>query len=67
MSVIFTGFNQYKTTVKSLTSVDVEITELMKRHQHIMKLQSEHIKGKKFIDHKLDEAIAKQCHLEKTK
>ena len=32
--------------VKSLTSVDIEITELMKRHQHIMKLQSELIKGK---------------------
>ena len=48
-----------------MTSVDIEITELMKRHQHITKLQSELIKEKKFIDHKLDEAIAKQCHLEK--
>ena len=39
----------------------------MKRHQHIMKLQSELIKEKKFIDLKLDEAIGKQCYLEKTK
>ena len=39
----------------------------MERHQHIMKLQSELMKEKKFIDHKLDEAIAKQCHLEKAK
>ena len=40
---------------------------MMKRHQHIMKLQSELIKEKKLIDLKLDEAIAKHCHLEKTK
>ena len=32
-----------------------------------MKLQSELIKEKKFSDLKLDEAIAKQCYLEKTK
>ena len=51
--------------VKSLTSVEIEITELMKRHQHITKLQSELIKEKKSIDLKLDEAIAKQCYLEK--
>ena len=53
--------------VKSLTSVEIKITELMKRHQHIIKLQSELIKEKKSIDLKLDEAIAKQCYLEKTK
>ena len=52
--------------VKSLTSVEIEITELMKRPQHITKLQSELIKEKKSIDLKLDEAIAKQCYLEKT-
>ena len=51
--------------VKSLTSVEIKITELMKRHQHITKLQSELIKEKKSIDLKLDEAIAKQCYLEK--
>ena len=39
----------------------------MKRHQYITKLQSELIKEKKSIDLKLDEAIAKQCYLEKTK
>ena len=39
----------------------------MKRHQHITKLQSELIQEKKFIDHKLDEAIAKHCYLEKSK
>ena len=40
---------------------------MMKRHQYITKLQSELIQGKKFIDLKLDEAIAKHCYLEKTK
>ena len=39
----------------------------MKRHQHITNLQSEFIQEKKFIDVKLDEAIAKHCYLEKTK
>ena len=53
--------------VKSLTSVEIEVTELMKRHQYITKLQSELIKEKQSIDLKLDEAIAKQCYLEKTK
>ena len=53
--------------VKSLTSVEIEITELMKRHQHITKLQSQLIKEKKSVDLKLHEAIAKQCYLEKTK
>ena len=47
--------------VKSLTSLEMEITEMMKRHQHITKLQSELIQEKKFIDLKLDEAIAKHC------
>ena len=32
-----------------------------------MKLQSELIKQKRFIDHKVDKAIVKQCCLEKTK
>ena len=40
---------------------------MMKRHQHITKLQSELLQEKKFIDLKLDEAIAKHCYLEKTK
>ena len=53
--------------VKSLTSVEIEITELMKRHQHITKLQSELINKKNLIDLKLDKAIAKQCYLENTK
>ena len=39
----------------------------MKRHQYITKLQSELIKEKKSIDLKPDEAVAKQCYLEKTK
>ena len=51
--------------VKSLTSVEIEITELTKTRQHITKLQSELIKEKKSTDLKLDEAIAKQCYLEK--
>ena len=61
------GFNQYKTIAKILTSVEIEITEMMKRHQHITKLQSELIQEKKMIDFKIDEAIAKCCYLEKTK
>ena len=40
---------------------------MMKRHQHIMKLQSELNKEKKLIDLKLDQAIAKHCYLKKTK
>ena len=39
----------------------------MKRCQYITKLQSELIREKKVIDLKLDEAIAKQCYLEKKK
>ena len=60
-------FNQCKTTVKSLTSVEIEITEMLKRQQHITKLQSELIQEKKLIDLKIDEAITKHCYLEKTK
>ena len=40
---------------------------MMKRCQHITKLQSELIKEKKLIYLKLDEAIAKDCYFEKTK
>ena len=40
---------------------------MMKRHQHITMLQSELFQEKKFIDVKLDEAIAKHCYLEKAK
>ena len=40
---------------------------MMKRGQYITKLHSELIKEKKLIDLKLDEVIAKQCYLEKTK
>ena len=65
--MILTGFNQYKTIVKSLTSVEIEITEMMKRHQHITKLQSELIQEKNLIDLNLGKAIAKHCYLEKTK
>ena len=39
--------------VKSLTSVEIDFTELMKRRQYITKLQSELIKEKKSIDLKL--------------
>ena len=67
LCVILTDFNQYKTIVKSLTSVEIEITEMMKRHQHITKLQSKLIQEIKLIDLKLDEAIANHCYLEKTK
>ena len=61
------GFNKYKTIVKSLTSLEIEITEMMKRCQHITKLQSELIQEKKFIDLKLDEAITKHCYLKRNK
>ena len=40
---------------------------MMKRHQHITKLERELIQEKMFIDLKLDEAIAKHCNLQKTK
>ena len=40
---------------------------MMKRQQHITKLQSELIQEKKLIDHRLDEAIAKHCYLKKSK
>ena len=40
---------------------------MMRRQQHITKLQSELIQEKKLIDCKLDEAIAKHCYLEKSK
>ena len=40
---------------------------MMKRCQHVTKLQSELIKQKKLIDLKLDKAIVKHCYLEKTK
>ena len=40
---------------------------MIKRCQHITKLQSELIQEKKLIDCKLDEAIAKHCYLKKSK
>ena len=40
---------------------------MMKRQQHITKLQSELIQEKKLIDCRLDEAIAKHCYLKKSK
>ena len=40
---------------------------MMKRCQHITKLQSVLIQEKHLIDLKLDDAIAKHCYLEKTK
>ena len=52
---------------KESHNVQIEITEMMKRPQHITKLQSELIQGKKFIDLKLDKAITEHCYLEKTK
>ena len=45
--------------VKSLTSLEIEITEMMKRHQHVTKLQSELIQEKKFINVKLDKGYTK--------
>ena len=65
--VILTGFHKYKTIIKSLTGLEIEITNMMKRHQHITKLQSELIQEKKLIDHKLDEAIAKHCYIKTLK
>ena len=65
--VILTGFQKYKTIIKSLTSLEIEITEMMKRQQHITKLQGQLIQEKKLIDHRLDEAIVKHCYLEKSK
>ena len=35
--------------VKIITSLEIEITEMMKRHQHIPKLQSELIQEKSLL------------------
>ena len=42
-------FQKYKMIVKSLTSLEIEITEMMKRHPHITKLQNELIKEKHLL------------------
>ena len=60
-------FQSIQIIVKSLTSLEIEITEMMKRHQHITKLQSELNQEKKLINVKLDDAIGKYCYLGKTK
>ena len=44
--VILTGFHKYKTIMKGLTSLEIEITDMMKRQQHITKLQSELVQEK---------------------
>ena len=36
-------------TVKSLTRLEIEVTEMMKRHQHITKLQSKLIQEKSLL------------------
>ena len=35
--------------VKSLTSLEIKMTDMMKRHQHITKLQSELIQEKSLL------------------
>ena len=52
---------------KESHNVEIDITEMIKRCQHITKLQSELIQEKMLIDLKLDETVAKHYYLEKTK
>ena len=60
-------YNSYKTVVKSLATIDMEIMELIRRRQEITKMQSQLIQGKKNVEQKLDMKIIAKCNLEKEK
>ena len=52
LSIIIAGnfeYNSYKTVVKSLATIDMEIMELIRRRQEITKMQSQLIQEKKKI------------------
>ena len=65
--VIIVGIKEYKTLVKKLAAIDLEIMDLVKRRQEITSLQSKLIKEWKDIDMKLDKKIVTKCSLEKAK
>ena len=65
--VIIVDIKEYKTLVKKLAAIDLEIMDLVKRHQEITSLQSKLIKEQKDIDMKLDKKIVTKCTLEKAK
>ena len=50
LQIIIAGnfeYNTYKTVVKSLATIDMEIMELIRRRQEIAKMQSQLIQEKK--------------------
>ena len=56
LSIIIAGnfeYNSYKTVVKSLATIDMEIMELIRRRQEITKMQSQLIQEKKKIGTKI--------------
>ena len=65
--VIIVDIKEYKTLVKKLATIDLEIMDLVKRCQEITHLQSKLIKEWKNIDMKLDKKIVQKCTLEKAK
>ena len=70
LTIIIAGnfeYNSYKTVVKSLATIDMEIMELIRRRQEITKMQSQLIQGKKNVEQKLDMKIIAKCNLEKEK
>ena len=60
-------YNQYKTVVKSLVMIDIEIMELTRRRLEINKMQSQLIQEKKNLEKNLDMKIMAKCSLEKQK
>ena len=70
LSIIIAGnfeYNSYKTVVKSLATIDMEIMELIRRRQEITKMQSQLIQEKKSVEQKLDMKLIAKCNLEKEK
>ena len=60
-------YKAYTTIVKGLAGADLDIMDLIHRHQEITKLQCQLILEKKAIDQKLDVKIALKCRLEQQK
>ena len=70
MYIILVGecvYKAYTTIVKGLAGADLDIMEIILRHQEITKLQCQLIQEKKAIDQKLDVKIALKCRLEQQK
>ena len=65
--VIIVDIREYKTLVKKLAAIDLQMMDLVKRCLEITSLQSKLIKEQKDIDMKLDKKIVTKCPLEKTK